>query len=297
MGRNMDLFALTNFNLVAAHGGFGRASRATGRPKTTLSRHVADLETHLGVRLIERAGRAFKLTEEGRALHARTEGLLLEINEVGREVAEGQSSPRGTLRISSSVTFGHVWMGRLSAEFVRRYPNIQLEVTLDDRLVDLIEEGYDAVIRVNPRPDNELVGRCFHRDRLLIVAPPSLPRPLNAADSRSVPSVPAVVGVHTAAVEKWTAVDGATELSFLRHAVLRLPSPLIVRDAVLAGAGAAILASHFVATDIAAGRLTCWGIVPDRSTEVWVMHTSRRLTSRKVSAFVQFLCESAKLEL
>jgi DNA-binding transcriptional LysR family regulator len=161
----MDLAALTDFNLVATHGGFGRASRATGRPKTTMSRHVADLETQLGVRLIERTGRAFKLTEDGRALHARTEGLLLEISEVGRAVAEGNSSPRGTLRVSSTVTFGYAWMGRLSAEFVRHYPDIQLEVTLDDRLVDLIEEGYDAVIRVNPRPDSDLVGRCFHRDQ------------------------------------------------------------------------------------------------------------------------------------
>jgi DNA-binding transcriptional LysR family regulator len=175
----------------------------------------------------------------------------------------------------------------------RRYPEVELAVTVEDRLVDLIEEGYDAVIRVNPRPDSELVGRCFQRDQLLIVAPPSLPRPLNDADSPSARPVPAVVGVHTAALDQWRAVDGEFSLSFQRQAVLRLPSPLMVRDAVLAGAGAAILARNFVAADVAAGRLSCWGIVPNRSAEVWVLHTSRRLVSRKVSAFVQFLCESA----
>ncbi|MFM9972379.1 MAG: LysR family transcriptional regulator [Burkholderiales bacterium] len=289
----MNVLALTDFNLVAVHGGFGRAARASGRPKATLSRHVLDLESSLGVRLLERAGRSFKLTDEGKLLYARTERPLSEIGEVAHELVARQASPRGRLRVSSTVTFGHASMGRLAAEFARRYPEVQLEVTVEDRLVDLIEEGYDAVIRVNPRPDNELVGRCFQRDQLLIVAPPSLPRPVNDADSTSAPTVPAVVGVYTAAVDKWTAVDGASELSFRRHAVLRLPSPLMVRDAVLAGAGAAILASNFVAADVAAGRMNCWGTVPNRWAEVWVMHTSRRLTSRKVAAFVQFLCESA----
>lgn len=294
-GSKMNVLALMDFNLVAVHGGFGRAARASGRPKATLSRHVLDLEESLGIRLLERTGRSFKLTDEGKLLHARTDGLLSEIGEVVHELVARQDSPRGTLRVSSTVTFGHASMGRLAAEFARRYPEIQLEVTVEDRLVDLIEEGYDAVIRVNPRSDNELVGRCFQRDRLLIVAPPSLPRPQKNSDA-SAPAVPAVVGVHTAELDQWTAVDGDSELRFLRRAVLRLPSPLMVRDAVLAGAGAAILARDFVAADVAAGRLSCWGTVPNRSIEIWVMHTSRRLVSRKVSAFVQFLCESANAE-
>ncbi len=292
MGQAVDLIALTNFNLVAAHGGFGRASRATGRPKTTMSRHVADLEEHLGVRLIERAGRAFKLTEEGRALHARTEGLLLEISEVGREVAEGQSTPRGRLRVSSPVTFGQMKMGRIAANFARHYPEVQVEVTIEDRLVDLIEEGYDVVIRVNPLPNNDLVGRCFHRDDLLVVAAPSLPRPSMPMNLKGTVPVPAIVGLAARDVDRWAVRDEASELSFMRKAVLRLPAPLMIRDAALTGVGAAILARDFVREDMAAGRLTCWGVVPDMSVALWVMHTSRRLVSSKVSAFVQFLCDA-----
>ncbi len=292
MGRTLDLIALTNFNLVAAHGGFGRASRATGRPKTTMSRHVADLEERLGVRLIERAGRAFKLTEEGRALHARTEGLLLEIIEVGREVAEGQSTPRGKLRVSSPVTFGQMKMGRIAANFSRRYPEVQVEVTIEDRPVDLIEEGYDIVIRVNPQPSSDLVGRCFHRDDLLVVAAPSLPRPSITAKLKDTTPVPAIVGLAARDEDRWTVRNGTSEVSFARKAVLRLPVPLMMRDAALTGVGAAILARDFVQDDIAAGRLTCWGVVPDMSVAIWVMHTSRRLVSSKVSAFVQFLCDA-----
>ena len=294
MGQTMDLLALTDFNLVASHGGFGRASRASGRPKATLSRHVLDLEESLGLRLLERSGRALRLTEEGKALHARTESLVSEIAEVARELTAGRDRPRGKLRVSSSVTFGHSAMGRLAAEFARRYPEVQLDVTVEDRSVDLIEEGYDAVIRVNPRPDSELVGRCFQRDQLLVVAPPSLRRPDSGPDQMSGPGVPAVVGVSAADLATWTGLEGAFERKFLRRAVLRLPTPLMIRDAVLAGAGAAILARELVAADLAEHRLSCWGTVPNRSVDLWVLHTSRRLISSKVSAFVAFLCESAQ---
>lgn len=293
----MNLIALTDFNLVATHGGFGRASRASGRPKATLSRHVIELEQGLGIRLLERAGGSFRLSEEGRALHARTEGLVSEIVQVARDLTSQGDRPRGRLRVSAPVTFGHAAMGRLATQFARRFPEVQLEVTVEDRAVDLIEEGYDAVIRVNPQPDSELVGRCFKRDHLLVVAPPSLPPPGTGPQGMADGAVPAVVGVAAAAVDTWSTVDGSTERKFLRRAVLRLPTPLMVRDAVLAGAGAAMLAHDLVAADLAAQRLSSWGAVPNRSIELWVLHTSRRLISSKVAAFVEFLCETQKRSL
>lgn len=281
----MNLGALTDFNLVALHGGFGKASRASGRPKATLSRRVMELEESLGVRLLERGARAFRLTDDGKLLHARTEGLLGEIDEVGKSLGSGQASPRGTLRISSPLLFTHVAMGRLAAEFVRRYPQVNIEVTTEDRMVDLVEENYDLVIRTNPRPDSDLVGRCFLRDRMLVVAAPSLKKPKAGAP------VPAVMlaSMRDAA---WHAHDGKTESEFVPAPVLRLSSILIVRDATLAGAGAALLPLSLVRADVAEGRLVSWGEVAQRSVEVWVLHTSRRLVSSKVSAFVQFLCDA-----
>src|SRR5580692_8115856 len=97
----MDLQALTDFNLVAVHRGFGRASRASGRAKATLSRRVAELEQSLGVRLIERGSQNLRLTDEGRALHERTGGPLSEIAEAGEAVALGAATPRGRLRVSA----------------------------------------------------------------------------------------------------------------------------------------------------------------------------------------------------
>jgi len=177
----MDLLALADFNLVARHGGFGRAARASGRPKATLSRRVAELEASLGLRLLERGGHTLKLTQEGRALHERTAALLTEIDETAAALASGGDRPRGRLRISAPLLFSQTAMGKLAAGFALRYPDVRLEVTTDDRPVDMIEEGYDLVIRVNPDPDDNLIGRIFLRDRMVVVAAPSLARPPEGA--------------------------------------------------------------------------------------------------------------------
>jgi DNA-binding transcriptional LysR family regulator len=173
----MDLQALADFNLVAAHGGFGRASRASGRAKATLSRRVAELEQSLGVRLIERGSQSLRLTDEGRALHERTSGPLSDIAEAGEAVVLGASTPRGRLRVSAPVLLAHVAFGRIGARFAHAFPDVQLEIVAEDRLVDPVEDGYDLVIRINPSPDERLVGRRFLHDELLVVAHPDQQRP------------------------------------------------------------------------------------------------------------------------
>ena len=100
---HMDLLGLTDFNLVVKHGGFGRAARATGRPKATLSRHVAELEVNLGLRLLERGARTLKLTQEGQALYERTGALLTELDEATASIASGGEIPQGRLRISAPL--------------------------------------------------------------------------------------------------------------------------------------------------------------------------------------------------
>lgn len=285
----MDLSALSAFNCVATHGGFGQASRATGRSKATLSRHVRELEESLGVRLVERGLQTLRLTEEGAALHARTDGLLGEIKEAGQAVEGGLASPRGRLRVSTTAAFAHFAMGRIAAGFAARYPDVQLEVVGEDRFVDLVAEGYDAVVRIDPRPEHGLVGHCFLRDQMLVVVPAPLARlPAEGGADQPVP-VPAVVLAGTPDAPVWRAFHPGGVLTVHPRPVLRLSSPLMVRDAVRAGAGAGLLPCSMVAEDIAAGRLVSWGASSERSVEVWVLHTSRRLASPKVAAFVQFM--------
>lgn len=283
---HMDLLALTDFNLVARHGGFGRAARATGRPKATLSRRVAELEAALGLRLLERGANSLKLTEEGRVLHERTWALLAEVDETVAAIVSGGETPRGRLRVSAPLLFSHAAMGKLAAGFAVKYPEVRLEVTTDDRPVDMVDEGYDLVIRVNPAPDESLVGRIFLRDRLVVVAHPDLPRP---ADESAVPAV--VRGAaDTSVVWRLTAPTGQSTLAI--ETVLRLSSHFMVRDAVRLGVGAARLPLSLAIADLAAGTLVAWGDVDGPDIALWVLYPSRRLLSARVSAFLGYLREA-----
>lgn len=279
----MDLLALADFNLVARHGGFGRAARATGRPKATLSRRVVELERSLGVRLLERGARVLKLTEEGQAFHARTGALLAEIDETAAALLSGNASARGRLRVSAPLLFAQTAMGKLAAGFMLAYPEVRLEVTADDRPVDMVEEGYDLVIRVNPDPDESLVGRIFLRDRLVVVAHPNIARP--AADA----AVPAVVRSAAARMMPWVVKTPGGTSSIAFEPVLSLSSFVMVRDAVRSGVGAACLPASLVSHDLAAGRLLAWGDVDAPETAVWALYPSRRLLSARVSAFLDHL--------
>ena len=279
----MDLLALVDFNLVARHGGFGKAARAALRPKATLSRRVAELEASLNLRLFERSARTLKLTQEGRALHERTGALLTELNETAAAIASGGDKPRGRLRISAPLLFSQTAMGRIAAGFSLKYPDVRLEATTEDRSVDLIEEGYDLVIRVNPAPDQSLVGRAFLRDRLVVVASPSLVR---ASDGSPVPAVVRCGGDPS---ETWDVVTPSGKSRIVADPVLRLSSLPTIRDAVRAGVGAARLPISLVSRDISAGRLVHWADVDGPEIVLWALYPSRRLLSARVSAFLAFL--------
>ncbi len=279
----MDLLALADFNLVARHGGFGRAARAAGRPKATLSRRVADLEAGLGLRLFARGGRTLKLTQEGRALFERTGVLLTELDEAAAAIASGGEVPRGRLRVSAPLLFSQTVMGRLAAGFACKFPEVRLEVTTDDRQIDLVEEGYDLAIRVNPDPDETLVGKVFLRDRLVVVASPGLVLPRDRSTVRAV-----VRGAGDGA-ETWEVMtaEGVSRLTV--DPVMKLSSLVMVRDAVRAGIGAARLPVSLVGRDLDAGRLVLWGDIAGPEIELWALYPSRRLLSARVSAFLDHL--------
>ncbi|MDQ0607202.1 DNA-binding transcriptional LysR family regulator [Variovorax sp. W1I1] len=279
----MDLNALSDFALVAMNGGLGKASRASGRSKATLSRRIADLEEQLGVRLIERSARGLKLTEAGQMLMDRTEGPMHEVADAMTSAREGLSVPRGRLRVASPVLFSQLAMGRISAEFCTAYPEVSCEVVADDRLVDLVEEQFDAAIRINPAPDSSLVGRCFAKDRLVVVAAPSVPMPKPG----KVSPVPGIVST-SFQDGNWTLDDGRLVLEPIPR--LRLSSFLMIRDAAIAGAGAALIPQSIAWNQLTRGELVQWGMVSGAEVALWVLHTSRRLPAPKVRAFVDFMC-------
>ncbi|MGH8147499.1 MAG: LysR family transcriptional regulator [Rhodanobacteraceae bacterium] len=287
----MDLSALADFHRVAAAGSLGKASRESGRPKATLSRRIRLLEESLGTRLLERGQRALRLTPEGQALYESTHTLLRDIEEVGQNLAAGNALPRGMLKVSAPVLFSNTLGGRLAAEFVSRYPDVQLEWVANDRNVDLVDDAFDVAIRVNPRADSQLVGRCFARDDILVVAPRSLPMP-KTTDADSPAAVPAVVMPRFVDDDVWHFEANGQTMHLTPIHRLRLSTLAMVRAAVRAGIGAALLPGSLVRADIAEGTLAMWGKYPKPATELWVLHNSRRLVSPKVAVFVEFLTGS-----
>jgi DNA-binding transcriptional LysR family regulator len=279
----MNLNALIDFLLVATNEGLGKASRASGISKATLSRRISDLEEQLGVRLIERSARGLKLTEAGERLMSRTEGPLSEVAEAMTAAREGVSTPRGRLRVAAPVLFSQLAMGRIGAEFCAAYPEVEIEVVAEDRVVDLVEEQFDVAIRINPSPDSNLVGRCFAKDRLVVVAAPHIPKPMPGA-------VSAVPGIVTLAFQptQWRLDGGQLVLEPIPK--LRFSSLLMVRDAAVAGGGAALIPQSIAGNQLARGELVQWGSVSGAEPALWVLHTSRRLAPPKVRAFVDFIC-------
>jgi DNA-binding transcriptional LysR family regulator len=289
MEHPMDLASLADFNLVALHGGFGLASRATRRPKATLSRKVAELEAHLGVRLIDRGSRTLRLTPEGRALHDRTQGPLAEIGEAGQAVASGASMPRGTLRISAPIVFAHVLLSRVAADFVAAYPQVALEIIAEDRKVDPVEDNYDLVIRINPDPDERLVGRRILEDERLLVASPEMSNLFLTDQSDADVAVAAVGHIATSADAVWRIRTDRGVREFSPQMRLRFSSFLMVQDAVLAGAGVALMPKLLATQNIKAGRLVAWGVDDGPKVEIWALQNSRRLSSSKIRAFLEVL--------
>jgi len=279
----MNLNALSDFILVATNGGLGKASRASGISKATLSRRIADLEEQVGVRLIERSARGLKLTEAGATLISRTEGLLSEVTEAITAVGDGVSTPRGRLRVAAPVLFSQLAMGRIGAEFCAAYPEVEIEIVAEDRMVDLVEEQFDVAIRINPSPDSNLVGRSFAKDRLVVVAAPQISRPLPGA----IRAIPAIV---TSGFQPnhWTLDGGLLVLEPIPK--LRFSSLLMVRDAAIAGGGAALIPQSIAWNQLARGDLIQWGIMSGPERTLWVLHTSKRLAAPKVRAFVDFIC-------
>jgi DNA-binding transcriptional LysR family regulator len=180
------------------------------------------------------------------------------------------------------LLFSQIAMGKIAAGFALKYPEVRLEVTTEDRAVDMVEEGFDLVIRVNPKPDESLVGRVFLRDRLVVVAGPGFARP---AEGLAVPAVVRSTGDRLA----WDVKTPSGGSTITVEPVLALSSLVMVRVAVRAGVGAGRLPVSLVSHDLADGTLLHWGDVEGSEIALWTLYPSRRLLSARVSAFLDYL--------
>ena len=169
----LDLQQLGSFLAVVRAGSFVGAAEATGLSKAAVSRHVAELEQHLGVRLLHRTTRRLSLTEDGQRFHARAAELAAALSELETETASSGGEATGLLRINAPVTFGNLHLAPLWPRFTAAHPKVSLDITLNDRVVDLVEEGYDLAIRITSHlAASQLVSRRLATTRIVLCASP-----------------------------------------------------------------------------------------------------------------------------
>jgi DNA-binding transcriptional LysR family regulator len=161
------------FVRVVEEGSFAAAARALGLPKSNVSRRVARLEDHLGARLLHRTTRQLSLTEVGAAYHGRVTAILDDLREAEDAVRSLHTVPRGTLRVSAPLTLGYRFLGEIVASFMQSCPEVQVDLSLSDRVVDLIEEGFDVAVRVGRLADSSMIAKRLASGRRALVASPA----------------------------------------------------------------------------------------------------------------------------
>ncbi len=291
MDNELDLSALRGFRTVLREGSFSAAALALRVPKSTLSKRVADLEAHLGVRLIERSTRTLRPTQEGEVLAARADRLLGEAEDIRRALGESGGTPRGHLRLAVPQSIGNVLIGAIAAGFRKAYPEVTLEIHFLDRAPDLLEEGFDGCIRFGPLEDSTQVARRLLHGQAMLVAAPDLP----GLDGLRHPEDLArfdLVGLAAPWPGGLPLQNGREDVVVPHHPPLRLGSHLAVRDAVLAGAGIAALPGIVARPDIAAGRLV--HVLPDWSTPrkaIYFVYPSAQSVTARLRAFIDHLAQ------
>lgn len=285
--KQLDLRALSHFIAVAEHGGLNIASRETGVPKATMSRQIRILEAQLGTNLLERGSGKAQMTEDGRHLFDRAAPLLAELEATGTEITERNGQVRGPLRISMPALIARSGIGAVITDFVKKYPLVELEVHIDDRFNDPVDDGYDLVVRANPAEDSDLVGKCFMRTEYVLASLPEMP-----VHSEQNSMIDAVVLLAQRDQSMWSVMREGKLISYMPRETIRCSSMMLVYEAVLAGAGAALLPARMISEDLRTGRLLSWGIVPNRDIEAWVLHAPTHVNSPKIKAFVEALVEA-----
>lgn len=283
---------MRSFVAVVAAGSFVGAADATGLSKQAVSRHVADLEHRLGVRLLQRTTRRLSLTEHGQTFCARVQDLLDEIDRLEADVASGSAEPTGVLRVNAPLTFGILHLAPLWGRFTKRYPKISVDVELNDRLVDLVEEGYDLAVRISDLPNSTLVSRKLASTTLRLCASPAYLR------ENGQPTTPEELKSHTAISyaylvtgDEWTLTspDGASVRVHMSSR-LRTNSGDTCRAAALDGQGVIFQPGFLVADDIRQGKLT--ELLPGyRGPEVGIfaVYPSRQYLPVKTRRLVDYL--------
>ena len=288
------LASMAVFKRTVEAGSFAAAARQFGISPEMAGNHVRALERHLGVRLLNRSTRRLHLTEAGGSYYERCSRILSDIEEAEAEASSLQVMPSGLLRIAGPLTFGVLHLAPAISDYMTRYCGISVDVSLSDRHVNLIEEGFDLAIRIGEPSDSALIARRLASARLVLCASPAY------LERAGRPEKPADLTRHACLVYadlrsprtwRFTDAKGYTETVQI-SGPFTSNNPQLLVSLAAAGHGLIFWPSFAVGADILAGRLV--PLLMDwrsRELSIWALYPHRSLLSAKVRSFVDFLAE------
>ena len=286
-----DINDLLLFAHVVKVRSFSGAARRLNVSKSRVSKAVARLEGELGVRLLHRSTRSLSLTEVGEAYFEHCDRILDELSLADTTISRLHQEPRGKLKISAPVAFSTMHVASALPDFMALYPDLTVDLTISDRLVDLADEGYDIALRITPEPAQNLVARQLAPIRRKICASPAY------LARRGVPLAPADLARHNClsytfldAQEVWHLKGGDGDLAVPVAGTLRINDDEALSQAVLGGLGLAMLPTFIVGRDLQEGRLL--EVLPGFVTTerfIYAVHLPNRHLPLKVRAFIDFL--------
>jgi len=286
-----DINDLLLFAHVVKVRSFSEAARRLGVSKSRVSKAVARLEGDLGVRLLHRSTRSLSLTEVGEAYFEHCDRILEELSLADTAISRLHQEPRGKLKISAPVAFSTMHVASALPDFMACYPDLTVDLTISDRLVDLAEEGYDIALRISREPGQNLVARQLAPIRRMICASPDY------LARRGMPLAPADLVRHNClsytfldTQEVWHLKGGDGDVAIPVSGTLRINDDEALSQAVLGGLGLAMLPTFIVGRDLQDGRLVevLPGFVPTERF-IYAVHLPNRHLPPKVRAFIDFL--------
>jgi DNA-binding transcriptional LysR family regulator len=287
------LTGLEVFTKVAASGSFSAAGRAMGMSQTMVTKHIAALELRLGIKLFHRTTRKLSITDAGRNYLESSERILADLEAADGAVAADRVEPRGVLRLSAPVSFGARQVAPLLSEFSRRHPLVTVELGLNDRYVDLAEEGWDLAIRIGSLSDSSLISRKLASCRTVVCAAPSYlaarGRPRLVAELADHNCLGYTLARQTGA-GRWVFGAGG-EIGVAVSGNLRANNGDALRAAAISGQGLIYQPTFIVADDLRTGTLVALSL--DQPTQelggVYAVYLPERNPAAKVRALIDFL--------
>lgn len=287
------LTGMAIFARVVESRGFSAAARDLGMSKSSVSKHISWLEDRLGARLLNRTTRRLSLTDAGGVFYERCARMLAEAEEAELAVSRLHAEPRGTLKINAPMTFGLVHLAPALPEFLSRHRDLVIDITLNDRVIDLVDEGYDLAVRIGRLPDSSLIARKLAPSRRVVCGAPDYfnrhGRPMKPADLKD---HNCLIYTYMAVADEWRYRGPDGEGAVRISGSLRANNGEMLRASLLAGLGIAPMPTFIVGDDLRAGRLEAVLCeYEDASAGVYAVYPHSRHLSTKVRLFVDFLAE------